>query len=124
MAHVLIVDDDRETSRLFVRLLERLGHRVDCLHRGEEVIEHLRCIRFDLVLLDAAMAGMDGFAVLATIRSDLNPVIRATPVMLYAPFDDPFQRERALTIGANDWLVTDTPLPVLERKLDKFLAQR
>ena len=103
MATVLVVDDYPDTCRLVVRLLRVSGYEAVGVGSGPEALDHLRSRAVDLVLLDIAMPGMDGFEVLRAIRAD--PQIRRLPVLMYTAFSDPQQHDEALRLGAQDYLV-------------------
>src|SRR5438105_14101932 len=121
MANILIVDDVADTCAMLKRLFARCGHAVSCRFEGSGGVEALRRQRFQLVLLDVMMPGMDGFAVLGAIRGDGDPEVAAVPVAMYSATSDPKAMERALALGANEWIVKGTPFPLLHQRLDRFL---
>ena len=59
--------------------------------------------RPDLILLDLNMPGMNGFDVLVWIRA--NPEFRSTPVAILTSSNNPHDRQRAIDLGAADYLV-------------------
>jgi EAL domain-containing protein (putative c-di-GMP-specific phosphodiesterase class I)/CheY-like chemotaxis protein len=77
---VLLVDDDPEVLRAWRRTLERVGCDVHALSDSSVVPELLRSRRFDAIVSDVRMAGMDGFAVLRAARECCpgTPVLLAT----------------------------------------------
>jgi DNA-binding response OmpR family regulator len=120
VARILIVDDTADTCALLRRLLERCGHVAKCLYGGEGVVEALRAFRFDVVLLDVMMPGVDGFQVLRAIRTDADPAVSGVPVAMYSAIDNPREIERALAMGANEWVVKGTPFALLRKRLECF----
>ena len=121
MANLLIVDDTVETCDMLARLFARCGHTSACLHGGAQVVQALRQGRFDLVLLDVMMPGTDGFAVLANIRAERDGIARI-PVAMYTAISDPAQQERAIALGANEWIVKGTPFSLLRQRLETVLS--
>jgi CheY-like chemotaxis protein len=121
MANLLIVDDTVESCDLLARLFARSGHTPACLYSGAGVLAALRDRPVDLVLLDVMMPGLDGFAVLAAIRADPDPRLARTPVAMYTAVSCPRQQERALAMGANEWVVKGTPFQLLCQRLEAFL---
>jgi CheY-like chemotaxis protein len=123
MANILIVDDVADTCNMLKRLFVRCGHAASCLFEGSGVVETLRSQSFELVLLDVMMPGMDGFAVLSAIRSHPEPKVAGVPVAMYSAMSDPQAMRRALSLGANEWIVKGTPFPLLHQRLDRFLER-
>lgn len=78
--NVLVVDDVDAVSGVFARVLAAAGYVVERADNGETATEHLRRQRFDVVLSDIGMPGMDGIALLRTVRErDLDvPVLLIT----------------------------------------------
>ncbi|MDX2154485.1 MAG: ATP-binding protein [Bryobacteraceae bacterium] len=66
--HLLVVEDNPINQRLASRLLEKWGYRVRLAGNGYEAVDALRTERFDGVLMDLQMPGMDGLEATATIR--------------------------------------------------------
>jgi len=74
---VLVIDDEKYITSLIHELLRsRLGWRVEQVHDGREAIQRLERGRFDLVITDLRMPGLDGFAILGWIR-DFRPELLA-----------------------------------------------
>jgi len=65
---ILAVDDDRTTLGMLRLQLESAGHQVETASDGAAALERLAKERFDLVLLDVWMPGMDGLEVLSRLR--------------------------------------------------------
>jgi CheY-like chemotaxis protein len=65
---LLIVDDEEMNREGLARHLQRHGYEVNCARSGREAIELLGQRRFDLVLLDIMMPGMNGLEVLKFLR--------------------------------------------------------
>jgi CheY-like chemotaxis protein len=72
---VLIVDDAGPVIILCVNVLQSLGYAVRGVNRGEAALETLRQERFDLMLVDYKMPGMNGLQVLEAARA-LQPELR------------------------------------------------
>ena len=75
---ILIVDDDTVVAGGVTRILESEGFAVDTVARGEQAILAATQERFDLVILDVGLPGMDGFEVLRRLRAEAERV----PVLL------------------------------------------
>jgi DNA-binding response OmpR family regulator len=96
---VLVVDDDADTRGLVRTLLEREGHAVVEASDGRTALRVMHQERLDLVLLDVAMPGLDGFAVLERIR-DVSEV----PVLMLTAHSRELDKVRGLRAGADDYV--------------------
>ncbi len=109
---VLVVDDDRDGRRTLARVLRSFGHDVETARDGLEGIAKLdRDI--DLVLLDAAMPGMDGYAVAARIRGD--HAYGDLPIIMVTGLNGREDRLRAVEVGVNDFIAK--PFDITELRL-------
>ena len=124
VANLLIVDDTVETCDMLARLFVRCGYTAECAYTGADVVPRLQAGTFDLVLLDVMMPGMDGFSVLAAIRGHVVPAVATIPVAMYTAISDSAQQDRALAMGANEWIVKGTPFALLRQRLECFLQSR
>jgi len=65
---ILLVDDEEHIRLLFKEELEEEGYLIDLASNGFEAIEKVKAQRFDLVVLDIKMPGMDGIQALNEIK--------------------------------------------------------
>jgi signal transduction histidine kinase/ActR/RegA family two-component response regulator len=70
---VLVADDNTANQRAVLAMLERFGVRADVAANGREVIEMVRILPYDVVLIDLHMPEMDGFQIAAEIRRQDGP---------------------------------------------------
>jgi len=100
---ILVVDDNEETRDMLSRRLAREGYtNVVTAADGEEAIELMRSRKFDLVLLDVIMPGLDGFAVCERLRA--QDATRDVPIIFLTALDDTFDKVRAFSAGAVDYV--------------------
>jgi two-component system OmpR family response regulator len=97
---IMIVEDDAALARGVARLLESEGYAVDVVARGEQAILAAEQERFDLVILDVGLPGMDGFEVLRRLRAQAQRV----PVLLLTARDAVDDRVHGLDLGADDYV--------------------
>jgi two-component system cell cycle response regulator DivK len=79
MAQILVVEDNPMNMELTIDLLETYGCEVTPAEDGFEAIERVKETKFDLILLDKQLPGMDGPEVLERLKAD--PATRAVPVV-------------------------------------------
>ncbi|MBV9357275.1 MAG: response regulator [Chloroflexi bacterium] len=86
MAHVLVVDDDRDIQSVLREALEQAGHQVSGATNGLDALDAVRADPPDAVLLDVAMPGLDGLEFVDAWRS-VDPRAR-TPVIVISAAPD------------------------------------
>ncbi len=98
-AKILIVDDDENIRKLLTLYLEKDGFETQNRDSGESAVELLRADRFDLVLLDIMMPGMDGYETLEEIRKFSD-----TPVIMLSARGESMDKISGLDRGADDYI--------------------
>src|SRR5712675_1612179 len=99
---ILVVDDQRTVAEMTAGLLRNLGHDVQVALDGQAALEHVSAGRFDLVVCDIMMPGMDGYAVCRKLRAD--PATMLLPVVLVTSGDPQAERIKGIEAGADDFL--------------------
>ena len=98
---ILIVDDAMENIQILHQLL-REEHDVLFALSGEKALEIAHSQLPDLILLDAVMPGMDGYAVCSALRE--SAILSAIPVIFVTALNQPEDETRALEAGAVDFI--------------------
>lgn len=101
---ILIVDDEETNLRLLTRLLEArgFGGKVSVTTSPAAALELVDSAPPDLVLLDLHMPRLDGYAILERLRARTDT--RHTPVLVLTADESREAREKALSLGAHDFL--------------------
>ena len=100
--HLLVADDDASNRDMLARRLQRQGYRVSLASSGLEVLRLVRAQKFDLVLLDMIMPGLDGYQVLTRMKSD--PALADVPVIIISSLDQENNVARCIEAGAEDYV--------------------
>src|SRR3954468_15336942 len=108
---LLIVDDDELSREGLARRLRRHGYEVSYARNGREALEVLGGRRFDLVLLDVMMPGMNGLEVLKFLRR-IDSLIDL-PIVMVTARNDSGDVVEALELGATDYVAKPLDLPVV-----------
>jgi len=117
---VLLVDDDPGVLRAFRRALQADGHRVVCAEDGALVPGLIRRERFDAIVSDVSMAGLDGFGVLREAHAH-DPDLPVVLVTGGATLDAAI---RALELGAHRFLLKPLDIDVLTSAVRAAVAHR
>ena len=97
--HVLLVDDDREFSRLLREYIEQYEFTVSTAHDGVDGLGRARELDPDIVVLDIMMPEKDGISMLRELREQSN-----VPVIMLTARGDDVDRIVGLELGADDYL--------------------
>jgi two-component system, OmpR family, copper resistance phosphate regulon response regulator CusR len=101
MPGILIIEDDEKTATAIARGLEAEGYLTTVHRTGGEGLAKAGSDRFDCIILDWMLPGIDGMEVLRELRSRGSKV----PVLLLTARDAVADRVRGLDSGADDYLI-------------------
>jgi two-component system sensor histidine kinase/response regulator len=114
---VLIVDDVVANRLLAQALLRRFGHAYEVATSGLEAVEKTSAGRFDVVLMDVEMPGIDGMEATRRIRERLGA---ASPRIIAITANAlPGDRERCLAAGMDDYLSKPIQLEALRAAIEQ-----
>ena len=118
---ILVVDDKGYSFRSLDGLLSSISHSVDTVKGGPDTLVKIRDAAPDLIFIDAAMSGMDGYKLCHDLKS--ASWSRQTPVILMNLPDNEESRKKSFNVGADDFLLTsfsELEVEVRSRKLLKL----
>lgn len=96
---ILVVDDERAIADLVGRLLVDEGMDASVCYAGDEAIAAFERDRYDLVILDVMMPGLDGFELCKRMRA-----VSESPVIFLSARGDELDKVVGLTIGGDDYV--------------------
>jgi CheY-like chemotaxis protein len=112
--HILVVEDNVMNQKLLGHLLTSWNLPFDMVNNGIEAIESLKAGKYDLVLMDIQMPGMDGYTAARDIRQKLNLAI---PIIAMTAHAFAGEREKCLSYGMNDYIAK----PINEEELGRLV---
>lgn len=118
-ANILVVDDDASIRMLIADELTDQGHTVTQAASGEEAVRLLETERFDLILLDIMMGGMDGMEVCRRVRDQVE-----CPILFLSAKDSVKDITQGLGLGADDYLTKPFELEVLAARVQAHLRRQ
>ena len=118
-ARVLIVDDDRSTRSALRAALQRSGFVVTEASNGSQVAAEVERMRPDVILMDALMPVMDGFAACAQLQASAQT--RDIPVLMITALEDRASIERAFSVGASDYIPKPLHLAVVNQRVRRLI---
>jgi PAS domain S-box-containing protein len=120
---ILVADDNQINQRLSIGLLERQGHQVHVVGNGQDALAALAAERFDVVLMDVQMPGMDGLQAAAALRRQEAGTGRRVPVIAVTAHAMQGDRERCLAAGMDGYVTKPFSGASLARALAAVLGR-
>ena len=120
---ILVAEDNPVNQKVAQAILRKMGIRADVVANGQEAINELRIIPYDLVLMDCLMPELDGFEATSSIRKEgsgvLNPSI---PIVAMTASTMQGDRERCIRAGMNDFVAKPVKPGELAEVISRWLA--
>ncbi len=98
---ILVVEDEKKINDVIVKTLKKEKYGVDSCFDGEEALDYIFSVEYDIILLDIMLPKKNGFQVLESMR---KKGIK-TPVLFLTARDQIEDRVKGLDLGADDYLV-------------------
>lgn len=118
MAHILIVEDEENISRMIAATLEMAGYTCQICANGAQAVEQIEPGVYDLVLLDIMLPGLDGFQVMEQVRST------GVPVIFLSAMQQVGDKVRGLRLGAEDYIAKPFEALELLARVEVVLRRR
>lgn len=117
----LVIDDNEVNRMLAVEMLANHGITSDEAMEGRTALALLHEKKYDIVLLDISMPGLDGKTVCKYVREDLS--IRNAYIVAYTAHAFPQQKKEFLEAGFNALLVKPVSMDAMATALGPLLAR-
>ncbi|HJS51052.1 MAG TPA: response regulator transcription factor [Pyrinomonadaceae bacterium] len=119
MTRILIVEDEKNIANGLRFNLEAEGYEVRIAETGEKGLDELGAAKFDAVILDVMLPGMDGFAVARSLRSMQN----YTPILMLTARGRPEDVLQGFEAGTDDYLPKPFDLDIFLARLNGLLRR-
>jgi len=120
---ILVIDDQKVFRKKLELSAAELGYQADSAESGQAGLEKLRSGKFDLLLLDIMMPGMDGFEVMQLMKEDSR--LREIPIVVISALDGDLDAVvRAIEFGAQDFLPKNFDPVLLAARLSSSLEKK
>lgn len=121
LKRILVVEDDPVSQSVTTHLLDSLNVRTDVASSGADALRAIAAQEYDLIFMDCAMPGMDGYETTARIRKgemegEHRPIVALTAHGFAA------QRRRCREVGMDDVLIKPVTRERLAEMLDRYLG--
>lgn len=116
---ILIIEDEQLIRDELATLLVNGGFAVECVIDFSSVIDHIKALCPDLILLDITLPGQDGYRLCTTIRS-----FTTTPILFLTGRTSPMDELQALTLGGDDYITKPFHIPILLARINLLLKRK
>jgi CheY-like chemotaxis protein len=120
-ARVLVVEDTPHNLQLMSFLLRAYGHTVEPADSGEQGVALAHTVQPDLVIMDLQLPGIDGYQVLAALRSD--PSLPRMPVVAVTAFAMANDHRKAVAAGFHHYMTKPIDPPTFVDEIDSCLPE-
>jgi DNA-binding response OmpR family regulator len=111
--HLLLIEDNPDLVENLSDFFEARGHTVDIAYNGLSGLRFAQENRYDVIVLDLMLPGMDGLEVCARLRKEGRDI----PILMLTARDTLNDKLEGFGSGADDYLVKPFALPELEVRL-------
>jgi len=118
MSRILIVEDEESIAELERDYLELSGFDVEIEASGKVGLERALKEKFDLIILDLMLPGVDGFEICKQVRKEKN-----TPILMVSAKKDDIDKIRGLGLGADDYITKPFSPSELVARVKAHLAR-
>ncbi|PIW69508.1 MAG: hypothetical protein COW08_06770 [Ignavibacteriales bacterium CG12_big_fil_rev_8_21_14_0_65_30_8] len=113
---ILLAEDNLVNQKVAIRTFEKMGYRVDVVANGQEAVQSVRNIRYDVVFMDVLMPEMDGYEATKLILDEQNENTRPRIIAMTANAMQG-DRETCLKVGMDDYISKPIHIDELQKIL-------
>lgn len=122
-ARILIAEDNVVNQKVAARMLGKLGLTYELAANGQEALDAVLVMDFDVILMDVQMPVMDGFEATAEIRK-IQSKLNKVPIIVAATANAmPEDEKRCLDAGMDDFIAKPIRIKTLKGLLEKYLVE-
>ncbi len=112
---ILIADDNNTDRMILIRILSQSGHEIFSANDGLQAVESFKKNKPDIVLLDALMPNLDGYAAAELIKKESGE--NMVPIIFLTSLKDAAALARCLEVGGDDFLSKPYNKTILQAKI-------
>jgi len=120
-AKILVAEDVELNQMVMKHQLQKIGLDADFVRSGFNVLEKLKIIQYDLIIMDVQMPGLDGLQTIEAIRAERATPYHSIPIIGITASIGGNARAKCLEAGANDFVPKPFELGDLKSKVKKLI---
>lgn len=121
MTQNILVVDDTEIVRVLVKSILGRDYNITEATNGQEAIDIASREKFDLILMDIMMPGVDGYTACNAIKS--NPATKDVPIVMLTAIDYGLNRKLAENVGASGYITKPFGIEELKKAIERVLPK-
>ncbi len=116
----ILIVDDVEANRFVLRdIIAEMGYLPVLTENGMQALKMVQHVKPQLIILDIAMPGMDGYEVCERLKADAET--KEIPIIFISAFDDPSDIVKGFTLGCEDYVTKPFIPEVVKARVDMHL---
>ena len=119
MINILVVEDDIKLNKIVCACLNEHGHHATGCLSANEAFDKMIDIKFDLIVSDIMMPGIDGFKLASLVREQ-DKII---PILFMSARDDISSKQKGFRIGIDDYMVKPVDMEELLLRIEALLSR-
>jgi len=119
MARILVVDDEKLSTRMVQVLLESNWHEIIIARDGQEGLAKVKTENLDLIILDVMMPGMNGLQVCRTLKNNYN--YRTIPIIILSTLGKEDDIKAGKEAGADAYIAKPYDATILLAQVEELL---
>lgn len=116
---ILVIEDDKDAAAYMAKGLGESGHTADLAHNGKDGLLMAATERYDALVVDRMLPGLDGLSLVKTLRATGN----RTPVLFLSALGEVDDRVKGLRAGGDDYLVKPYAFSELLARLESLVRR-
>lgn len=117
--NILIIEDDLKIRRELDTLLVSNGYNVEVITNFSNILDELRNYKYDLILLDINLPGVDGFEIASIVRKESN-----VPIIFVTSRSSDEDELKSIITGGNDFITKPYNKLILLEKIKRALNKK
>jgi CheY-like chemotaxis protein len=121
MAHIVVVEDEKDLAYLIARTLREEGHTTEVFNHGRLALDRLTntsMVEPDLIVLDLMLPGVDGMTICRRVRQE-----RIIPIVMLTAKSTEIDKVLGLELGADDYVTKPVSLRELQARINAILRR-
>lgn len=118
---ILLVEDHKIVQKAMTFMLRSAGCIVDQVDSGTEALAHFQNDNYNLILMDIGLPDVEGLCIAELMRKSQDPQKAKTPIIIISAHSDNEYRNRAESIGVEDFIVKPFTVEMRDKLIKKFI---